>query len=89
MRALYLDGGTCSVLRPSEHEEERVSLGVHLDAVARGEDPPDDAPMAGEDVGVALAEPLEQLGRALDVGEDEGDGPRRQLGHTTIVRPRG
>jgi len=44
-----------------------------------------------ESRGIALgAELVEKLGRALDIGEEEGDGARREIGaHGEIMLRRG
>ena len=44
-----------------------------------------DSSVRGQDCGIPVAEPLEQLRRVLDVGEDERHRPSRQLGHAAIV----
>ena len=41
--------------------------------------------MRGEHVAVVVPEPLEQLRRVLDVGEDEGDRTAGEIGHRPIV----
>ena len=57
-----------------EGDEEGVPLGIHLDAVVAGAGLADHAPVLGERRGVCLRSQLvQQLGRALDVGEQEGD----------------
>ena len=43
------------------------------------------AAVLGQHVGVAIAELLEQLRRALDVGEEERDGAGREVAHGSIV----
>ncbi len=68
-----------------EGEEECVSLGIDLDAVVGTESATSDSSMRGQDVGILVAEPLEQLRRVLDVGEEERHRPSRQLGHAAIV----
>jgi hypothetical protein len=37
--------------------------------------------MLGQSGGVGVAELVQEPGRALDVGEEEGDGAVRKLGH--------
>ena len=66
-RQLGRDGGRNRVLRAPEAVEERVALRVDLLAPARAELLADDAAVVGERIGVPVAEPLEQLGRAGDV----------------------
>jgi hypothetical protein len=67
--------------RARKGREERVALRVHhlaavpLDCVAQ------DPLVLGEDVAVPAAEPRQQRGRSLDVREQEGDCPGRQLSH--------
>ena len=61
--------------RRREGEEEGVALRVHLDPALGGARLPDHAPVLGERLRVALgAELVQQPRRALDVGEEEGDG---------------
>ena len=68
-----------------EGDEEGVALGIHLYPAVRGEGRPQQRLMLAQRLGVGWAEPLEQVGAALDVGEEEGDGagsgarPRRWL----------
>ena len=80
-RALGGNGGRNGVPRTLEGVEERVALRVELAAAARAEGVADDPPVLGERLGVAVAEPLEQARRPLDVGEDEGDGAAVELAH--------
>jgi hypothetical protein len=54
-----------------EGYEERVALGVDLDAVVPRESVAEHPAVLGEDVRVAVTELLEQARRALDVGEEE------------------
>ena len=88
MRALSLDGRGHGVTGSREDEEERVSLGVHLDALRGRERLAHDPSVRAQDLGVPVAEALQELGRLLDVGEREGDGSLWQFRHGTIVRPR-
>jgi hypothetical protein len=80
-RTLGGDGRRHGVPGALEAEEERVALRVDLLAAPRGERVADHPPVLGEGVRVAVAERLEELGRALDVGEDEGDGAAVQRRH--------
>ena len=68
--------------RPREGDEEGVTLGVDLATVVRVERRAQHALMLGEHLGVAAAQPRQQPRRALDVGEQERDGPARKLRHT-------
>ena len=65
--------------RAREGGEERVALGADLDPVPIPDGPAQDGRVLVPDRRVASAQLLEQPGRALDVGEQEGDGPGRQL----------
>ena len=63
-----------------EGEEERVSLRVHLDAALGRAGVADDASVLGERLRVLLcAELVQELRRALDVSEEEGDGAGREI----------
>ena len=87
-RTLGVDGRADRVLRPAERGEEGVALGIDLPAVVRGERVADDALVLGEDRAVVVAQLLEQPRRALDVGEEEGDGAGGPLGrraHRLVV----
>jgi hypothetical protein len=78
-RALRIDGGGDRIARAGEREEERVALRVDLRAAPLTEALADETPVVAGDVSVSLvAELLEELGRALDVGEDERDGAAGQ-----------
>jgi hypothetical protein len=41
--------------------------------------------MLAERVGVAVTELVQQLRRALDVGEEEGDGSAGKLAHRAMI----
>ena len=56
-----------------EGDEEGVALRVDLDAAVGGERLAKHPPVFGESVCVGVAELLQELRRALDVGEQEGD----------------
>ncbi|MDQ3381717.1 MAG: hypothetical protein M3546_15620 [Actinomycetota bacterium] len=96
-RALGDDGGTQSRIRACESEEERVPLRVDLAAAPLGGGLADDALVFRESIAVARSEPLQQLGRAFDVGEEKGDRAARQFRHSRpfarspipILRPHG
>ena len=80
-RALRIDGGGDSLLRPAEGDEEGVSLGVDLVAARILEGAPKQALVVGHRLCVAVPEQTEELGRPLDIGEQEGDGAARELRH--------
>ena len=61
-------------------EEERVSLRVHLHSAVAAQASRITPPVLGKRLGVRLgAELVQQLRRALDVGEEERDGAGRQI----------
>jgi hypothetical protein len=60
------------ILRPPERDEEGIALRVHDFAAVVREGLLQQALMLGEKVRVSVAELLEQLRGALDVGEEEG-----------------
>ena len=63
-------------------KEERVSLRVHLDAAVGSKRLADHPAVLGERLRVRLrAELVQQFRRALDVGEQEGDGAGRKITH--------
>ena len=82
MAALSAPGGG------RESEEERVSLSVYLGAAVTSTGFADDAAVLGERLGVPIrAELPEELGRSLNVREEERDGAGRELAqHATIIR---
>jgi hypothetical protein len=67
-------GSRCRISRAGECDEEGVSLRVDLDAVVPREGVSQGLAMLGEQVAVAVAMLPQQPRRALDVGEEEGDG---------------
>jgi len=81
--------------RAGEGGEEGVALGADLDPVAVADRPAQDGRMLVPDRRVAVAQLLEQPGRAFDVGEQEGDRPGgqrrdgRARGHRRRSRRRG
>src|SRR5262249_4384219 len=59
--------------------KERISLGVDLMAIIRVECGTQEVPTLTEHTGIALAQLLEQLGRPLDIGEEECHCSRRKV----------
>ena len=86
-RPLGVDRGRDRRRRRREDDEERVALGADLEPVVGGPGGPEQVAMAVEHVAVGLGpELLDELGRAFDVGEQEGQGATgqdrcRRLGH--------
>jgi hypothetical protein len=63
-----------------EGEEEGVALGIDLDTALCGTRLPHDPPVLGECPRIRVgAELVQELGRALDVGKEEGDGASRKI----------
>ncbi len=79
-RALRGDGGRDRGVGAREGEVEAVAGRALLDPFVLAEGRPEQAMMVDEQIGVASAERLQQLRRALDVGEHEGHGPDRYAG---------
>jgi hypothetical protein len=66
--------------RGGKGDEEGIPLRVDLDAAVDAERGAQDAAVLRERLGVGFgAQLVQQLRRALDVGEDEGDGSGREL----------
>jgi len=62
--------------------EERVALGVHLDATVTLESVAQDTTVLGQRPRVIILKLLQQTSRALDVREKERDVARRKVTHT-------
>ena len=89
-RALDLGGRRDGVVRRGERDEERVALRVDLEAAMPVDRVPQEVAVRREQAGVDVAETPEQPGRALDVGEQEGDrAGRGRSGHVQQVWLRG
>ena len=65
---------------PKDHEEG-IALGRDLDAAAGTDGLPDEPVVVRQQLTIGGAELLQQAGRALDVGEQECDGPGRTFAH--------
>ena len=83
--SLRLARGLERVRGPGEGDEEGVALRVDLDPTVPREGPAQDLPMRSERVCIRVAELAEQLRRALDVGEEEGDGAGGELAHPSMI----
>ena len=75
------------VARAGERDEERVALRVHFEPAVARECVADHAAVLRQYVGVALPELVKQARGALDIGEEECDGPARRLGHALMIAP--
>ncbi len=82
-RTLDSLSGCDRVRRAREGDEEGVALSVYLDALVVREGFPKEPPVLGERLCVGITEVVEQLGRPLNVREEEGDGPGWELGHAS------
>ena len=67
--------------RAAEHHEEGIPLGADLDPAVRAGGTAYDHGVFVPDRPISITELLEQLGGALDIGEQEGDRPGRKLCH--------
>ena len=76
-------GGRHRVGRPLEGGEHGVALEVDDVTAVRGQGVGEQREVRLEHVGVPVAQPLQQVGRPLDVGEQERDRPRRQPSHAS------
>jgi hypothetical protein len=85
--ALDRDRGGGGVARAREGREELLAARVHDLAALRRDRLAHEPPVLGEQDCVLGTKPLEQLGRALDVGEHERHRPGRQRPHGSSVRP--
>jgi hypothetical protein len=54
-------------------------LRIHLDPAVRGERGPEQAAMLVKRVRIPIAELVQQLRRALDVGKEKRDDARREI----------
>ena len=88
-RGLALGGRGYGIGRSGEGDEERIALGVDLDAVVPRERIPEHPAMLGENVCVAVTELLEQSRRPFDVGEEKRDRSARKLPHADMIPLRG
>ena len=83
---LHLRGRGNRVARPREGDEECVALRVDLIPAMLRDDRPYELAMFREDACVLVVELLQQPRRAFDIGEEEGDGTARKLGHRPMMR---
>jgi hypothetical protein len=80
-------GPDCRHRAPERHEE-RIPLSADLDAACLGNGSAHERRMLVPDRHIPVARLLQQPSGALDVGEQEGDRPGRQLRHVSRMRPR-
>ncbi|MEO5576450.1 MAG: hypothetical protein ABIR67_08875 [Gaiellaceae bacterium] len=85
-RLLRYGGGGHGIRGSGERHEERVALGVDLDAVVGAKSLPEEPAVLVECGRVLVAEFVEELRRALDIGEEERDDTRGKTSvHETIM----
>ena len=72
--------------RRRKDEVESVACRSALERTVSRERLADEPMVIRKRLGIAIAECLEQARRALDVGEHQGDGSRRQAGLIGLVR---
>src|SRR5215470_17432284 len=66
-------GGTC------EGYKESITLHIYLRAVALIENRAQHLPEVGQHIGVVLTQLLQEARGSFNVGEEEGDGSRREI----------
>ena len=84
-RMLGGDGAGDGVGGRLEDNEKAVTFGPHLLAVALGEHAAQESPLGRKSLAVAITDTPQQRRRPLDVTEEQRHGPRRQLGHASII----
>jgi hypothetical protein len=83
---LSLDGGDHRIARALKDEEKTVAFTLEFDAAAVGDGPSEYLAMRLEDtLGLHIAHLLQQASRSLDISEQEGNGPGRQIGHRALA----
>jgi hypothetical protein len=78
------------ILRTRKGGEERIALRVDLTPTVLSERPPQNPPVLGKHLTVALPQLLQQARRALDIREQEGDSASRKLlrrAHEKVLPP--
>jgi hypothetical protein len=81
--ALRRDGRGHGVSRTLEDDEERVTLCSDFEAARVLEDAAQQPVVVIQNLGIPVAEVLQEPRRALDVGEQECDGSGRQVSRGT------
>jgi hypothetical protein len=83
---LHLQGTKHRLLGACESDEKRIPLRAHLIAGLVGYGSADQAPVLGQNLGVALPERLDQPCRTFDIAEKERHRPARKPGHAAARR---
>src|SRR5262249_3836555 len=76
-----LGRGSLCCRRGRERDEEGIALSINLGATMGGKRGAQERLVLAERARVPVPQLLQQLGAALDVGEEEGDGAGRQSPH--------
>src|SRR5512133_1985022 len=71
-RTLPRHGRQDRIFGTAERDTERIALCVDFSAVMYRERGTKEPPMLGEEVRVAISEPLDHLRRTIEVGEEKG-----------------
>ena len=83
-------GGADGVFCVAERDEETIALCIDLSTAVVPEHLAEEPPAISQDIGLAVAELVQETGRTLDVREEEGHPSRRQFSHgprESIGRP--
>jgi hypothetical protein len=71
-----------------EGGEQLIGTAVDLVSSRVSDGLSEQTPLLVESGRVALPEPLDELGRSLDIGEHQSDGPDRRLDHVDLPTTR-
>jgi hypothetical protein len=82
---LRRDGRKQGIPSPGKDREHSIPLGVHHLTLGFPNGGTEQPLMSGENLRVSVTQLLQEACGPLDVGEEEGDGPRRQAGHEPPV----
>jgi len=74
-------GGADGVFCVAERDEETIALCIDLSTAVVPEHLAEEPPVISQDIGVTVAELVQETGRTLDVREEEGHPSRRQFSH--------
>ncbi|HKV86765.1 MAG TPA: hypothetical protein VJT78_02075 [Candidatus Dormibacteraeota bacterium] len=85
-RPLTILRGGHRVGRARERNKEGIPLGVNLDAVMARERLTQSTAVLSQRVGISFTQFVEQPRRSLDVREQEGHSPARELRHGLFSR---
>ncbi len=66
-------------------DEKGIALGVHFVAMVLDEQVPQQVSALGQQVGIALPQPLQEARRAFHIAEEQCDGSRREIEHACLL----